>query len=260
MTDDAHAHRAVLEGNQPAPAIVQPCGGNIAFVHAGEPCDTFKVPEHCGTAVFPAPLLAAQLSRQKGIAAAGIDDEARFPCAGRSSPVLGVHQRGVTGTKLNPERLRALVETDAVGDGVLGENLIEFGPFHLEGVRLGFIECLRKVEHLGAAVAEGHQLGAVFEDADLFDLRKHAQPPQHRNGLREQRFSDVEPRVRILFQHVHGPALTRKKGGNRRAAGASSNDENIASRAGGLVLKVLSHSDGRRGKGQRSIPKRTGVG
>src|SRR6185312_3814268 len=100
-------------------------GGDIAFVHAGEPGDAFKMAEHRGTSVFLAPVLSTQLTGQKGVAAAGIDHEAGFPDVRRALPVFRMDQRGLTGTKLDAERVDAFVEADAFGDRILGENVIE---------------------------------------------------------------------------------------------------------------------------------------
>jgi hypothetical protein len=86
-----------------------------------------------------------------------------------------------------------------------------------------------------------HEFGAIFEDADFFDLRKDPEPFEHGNGLREQRFPNVEAGMRILFEHVHIPALIRKKSGNRRAGRASSDDEDIASDTRLLGCTVLVH-------------------
>jgi hypothetical protein len=44
-------------------------------------------------------------------------------------------------------------------------------------------------------MAVGHQLGAVFDDADFFYLRQDAEPTQHRKRLWKERFADMESRV-----------------------------------------------------------------
>src|SRR5690349_15200098 len=118
MADDPDAHRPVLERNQPAPAVVQPAGGDIAFIHAGEPGDAFKMAEHRGTSVLLAPVLSTQLTGQKGVAAAGIDHEAGLPSGREALPVFRMDQRSLTGTKVDPERVDTFVKADAFGDRI----------------------------------------------------------------------------------------------------------------------------------------------
>ena len=57
-------------------------------------------------------------------------------------------ERGPAGPKLNAVGLDALVEVDAFGDRILGENVIEFGPLDFKGIGLRFIKGLGEMEHL----------------------------------------------------------------------------------------------------------------
>ena len=150
-------------------------------------------------------------------------------------------QRSLTGTKVDPERVDTFVKADAFGDRILGENVIEFGSLHLEGIGLGLIERLGKVEHLRPATPVRHEFCAIFKDADFFDLGQDPEPFEHRHGLREQRFADVESRVRILLENVHTPALIGEESGYCRAGRSSSNDEDVAGGAGLEISRVLIH-------------------
>src|SRR6478609_8740995 len=148
MADHAHAHGSVFEGNEPAPAVVEPAGGDIALIHPDEPGDAFKMAEHGSAAMFLAPVLSTHLTGQKRVAAACIDHESGLPCAWTSLSILRMDQRGPSGLKLNAVGLGALVEVDAFGDRILGENVIEFGALDLKGVGLSFIKGLGEMEHL----------------------------------------------------------------------------------------------------------------
>src|SRR6476659_7913919 len=88
MADYAHAHRSVFEGNEPAPAVVEPAGGDIALIHPGEPGDALEMTEHCGAPMFLAPVLSTHLPGQKGVATARIYHEASLPCARTSLSIL----------------------------------------------------------------------------------------------------------------------------------------------------------------------------
>jgi hypothetical protein len=222
MTDHAYAHGPVLKRDQPAPPVVEPARSNVALIHTGKPGDAFEMAEHGGATVFLASLLPAQLTGQKGVTAAGIHDESRFPIPGAALTILAMDQGGSSWPKLDPERPGALVEVDALGDRILGENLIEFRPLDLKGVGLGFIERIREMEHVRPAMPMTDQLGAVLDNADFLNFRQDPQSSQYGNRLREQRFADMEPRMRILFEDVHIPPLLGQNSRNAGTGGSTS--------------------------------------
>ena len=57
-------------------------------------------------------------------------------------------------------------------------------------------------------------LRAVLGDADLLDLREYPQPFQHRERVRQQRFTDMEARVAVFLQDVNVPSLFGQQGGD----------------------------------------------
>ena len=148
MADHAHAHCPVFEGDQPAPPVIEPAGGDIAFIHPGKSGNALKMAEHGGTAMFLAPVLSTHLTGQKRVAAACIYYESGLPFAGMPLSILCLDERGPAGPKLNAVGLDALVEVDAFGDRILGENVIEFGPLDFKGIGLRFIKGLGEMEHL----------------------------------------------------------------------------------------------------------------
>ena len=104
--------------------------------------------EHGGAAMFLAPVLSAHLTGQKRVAAACIHHESGLPCAGMPLSILCLDERGLAGPKFDAVGLGALVEVDAFGDRILGENGIEFGALDFIGIGLRFIEGLGEMEHL----------------------------------------------------------------------------------------------------------------
>ena len=127
MADHAHAHRSVFEGNEPAPAVVEPARGMLP---SSIPVSLVTPSKWPNAAALPCFLLRCfpPIGPDRNVSRPlCIDHDRVSQVEWTSLSILCMDQRGPAGPKLNAVGLGALVEWTPFGDRILGENVIEFG-------------------------------------------------------------------------------------------------------------------------------------
>src|SRR4029079_5747165 len=172
--DGADSRRAVGEGNEPDPAVLEPEDRDVAFELARQPLCAGEVAVERRAVVPPVILLSAPLVREQGVAPRGVDDEAGAPSAARAAPELDLDRRAVVveGDLANalafegagPLRLR-----------VAKKNLVELGTPHLPGVRHRLVPGFDELDQLAGIVIRRDELDAVFLHADRLHAVAHAE-------------------------------------------------------------------------------------
>jgi hypothetical protein len=135
----ADARRAVLQRNEPEPAVLEPEHADVAFLAPGEPARAGEMPEQRGAVVARVAALDAELVGEERVAARGVDEELRAPAARRAVLASGGDAHGV-GREIDLGDAGFLVDLGAVRRAVPEQQVVELRPAHLVGVRPGRIE------------------------------------------------------------------------------------------------------------------------
>ena len=147
---------------------------------------------------------------------------------------------------------RVLHRASATAAGIGEERRIELGAAHLVGVRVVGVERTPERERDALAGEVGDEFGAGLEHAHRRDLLRHPEAFEHGEVPRQQRFPDVEARMRVLLeQHDILAAIGKERGGGGTGR-AAADDQHVA----GLRHAVPSpfRPTARRGSAMRQRP------
>ena len=202
--DGADAGRAVVQRNEPEPAVLEPIDRDVTCALARVALRTAEVAEH-GRAVVPgiAPLGPEPVG-QEGVAARGIDQEARLPApAGGPAALALLHLMRAALRDLassTAAHAAALDDLRAGARGVADQDLVELRASHVVGVRLRFVPGVREPEVRLSAVPGRDELRAPFLHADGAHLFGHAELFEQRQIRRQQRLADMKARMAVLLE------------------------------------------------------------
>jgi hypothetical protein len=207
--------------------MLEPADADVAFAPAFQPPGIAEVPEECGAVVVRVLLLALQLAGQDRVAAAGIDDEARAPCAAGAFVEQRL-DRGTRSVEIDLAHLRAFDRQRAGLGGIAKQQFVELGTANLPGRVLGGVPAFGEVDVAAVVEVRRHELDAELRHADLLDLLAHAELVEQLDIAGQQRFADVESRVMVLLEQNHVPSFARQEGRDGGAGRPSADDEHIA--------------------------------
>ena len=139
------AGRAIGEGNEPKPAMVEPENADMALGLAHQPRGAGKMAEDGGAIVFLIAFFDAEMIGQKSIAAGGVHHELRAKLAGNLGFIDGGHGGACAGVEFNAGDFASFVRHRPFGNGVFKQDVIEIGTAHLICIRKGFVPGIGKI-------------------------------------------------------------------------------------------------------------------
>jgi hypothetical protein len=174
-------------------------------------------------------LLAMKVSRPRGV-----HDEFRPPLVRRAIAVGGRDARGIVlVAKLHFANAAVLARFHHHAPGAPEEDLVEFRAAHLVGHRDRRVGALGELETRDVVVPGRDEGGAPFLHADGAHLLAHAELLEERHVGRQERFADVEPRVRFLLQQDHLVAALGEQRGGGGTGGTPADHDDVAVFHGG---------------------------
>ena len=242
----ADAGHAILQRNEPEPAVLEPEDDDVAFVLAFVAAHVFEMAVHRHAVVLRVLVLDLETAGQKGVAARRIDHEARCvsECAAVVATRLGPGALG-RGFQIDRGHLAAFAHMGAQLRGAAKQHLVELGPAHLVGVRHGLVPRVGKQELLLVFVPRRHEFGRALLDADGAHFIGHAQALEQGQVGGQQRFTNVKTRVAILVQQHYVAAFLRQQRRHRAAGRAAANDQNVA--FNGRIARLIGRKGGLHG-------------
>ncbi len=182
-----------------------------------------------GGAVVPRiALLDGEAVGEEGVAARGIDQEARLPGAFAAVIVHAVHFDAAAGEKLHRPGPACLLHVHALAPRIAHEDVVELAALHLVGMGHGLVPGFGEVEHLGLVVMRRDELRRPLLHADGTDLVGDAETLEQRQIGRQQRFADVKARVLRLLQQHHPVALLGQQRCHGGARGTAADHQHVA--------------------------------
>ena len=225
----ADAGDAALHRDEPEPAVLEPEDGDVAFGLALVAPGAGEVAIDRRTVVARVALLDLEAVGEEGVAAGGIDDEARLPCFLAPVVVAGTNDRAaIVGQEIDRPHLAALMHRDPLARRVADQHGVEFGALDLVGVGHSLVPGLGEMEGLLVVVMRRNELGTPFLHADGPHFVSHAEPLEQRQVGRQQGFADMEARVAGLVEQHHLVAHLRQQRRHRRSGRPAADHQHVA--------------------------------
>ncbi len=185
--------------------------------------------EDRGAGVVPVLALQVEFLGQQRVAPGGVDEIAARPAALAPLLVHGLHQRVAALGKLDVRHAHPLDHPGALGGAVPQQQVVELGAAHLVGIGLALVQREGELELVVAADFQfGGEIHAGLPDADGVHLLEHAEAPEDRQVVRQERLADVKARVALLLEHHHvAPALGEQRR-HRRPGGSAADHQYFA--------------------------------
>lgn len=107
-------------------------------------------------------------------------------------------------------------------------NRVEFLPEHLPGPRAFVWLVVGEIKRLGKQPLLGHELHAVLGNESAAPrLVEHAEPFEHPERFRDERFADVVPRKTLPLEQLHRVPLLGDEHRGRHARGAAPDHHHV---------------------------------
>ena len=225
----ADAGDAVLQRDEPEPAVLEPENGDVAFRLARVAPGAGEVAIDRRAVVARVALLDLEAVGEEGVAAGGVDDEARLPFVLAPVVVSGTNDRAaIVGQEIDRPHLAAFMHLDALARRVADQHVVEFGALDLVGVGHRLVPGLGELEGLLVVVMRRDEFGAPLLHADGPHLVGDAELLEQRQVGRQQRFADVEARMAGLVEQHHLVAHLRQQRRHRRSGRPAADHQHVA--------------------------------
>ena len=235
----ADAGRAVGQGNEPEPAVIEPEQHDIAFGLARGALRAGEMAEDRRAGMLGVAALDVEAARQQRVPPGCIDEKFGAPAALLPAGVAPARNHAAFRRKIDRGDPAFLDDFGAFGGGVLQQDMVEFGAAHLIGVGKALVPPVGELEARRSVVVEDREkLGAVFGHADPGDLRLDTEPLEQRQVERQQRLADMEARVLLLLHEHDALAALRQQRRDRRSRRTAADHQHITHdfrQSGGIV-------------------------
>ena len=224
MRDEADAGRGGIDRDQPEPAFIAQRDARMARFRTARPldaCEVLEVRHLLQLRIGESPAQLECPSHQRGLAGSVQQHLAAHGSLRRA------HLDGAVLQAADAAHRRRFAHRRARLAREVEQCLVEHGPFDVED-GLASDQGVVERELAGCGRVAETEFGAVLRDlGQCRETRVDAQFAQQWRGARQQRLTDVEARMRVLFQHTDAVAGAGQHEGGSSTCGPTAGDDDV---------------------------------
>src|SRR4051812_22386118 len=180
----ANAGYAVVERDEPEPAMIEPEQADISLSLSRVTLRARKVAENRRTVVRGIASLGTEFTGEQRIATRRIDNEFRPPLFLAAIFMPDGYRRPLS-MEFHARRAATLYGNSAFARRIAKQNMVKLRAANLVRIRKGFIDRIGKIESDRVRMPRRHELGAIFGHADRLDFVCYAEPIEQRHIERQ---------------------------------------------------------------------------